>query len=414
MRILHTSDWHLGRNLEGRDRHKEQEEFIDEICQIVKDEKIDLVLIAGDIFDTYNPPALSEMLFCDALDRLAEGGKRAVMVIAGNHDNPDRLCSILPLAVHQGIFIAGYPTYELKPYQKDGRASCVASGPGWIEVNIPTCPHNAVIMTLAYPSEARLKEVLSNIADEQIFQSNYSDRVKELLHYNAQYYKKNTVNLMISHLLTLGGTPSESERFIGGAYLVEGSAFPKEIQYAALGHLHRPQRIGNDDIPIYYSGSPLAYSFSEADQSKSVYIIDVMPGEKAQVKSLYLSSGKPLIKWKAIGGLNQVLKWCEEKKNFNAWIDVEVHLTESLSHSQVASIKKAHPGILNIKPIFSGEESIQRTFDRSNIPIDEVFIQFYKKKSAGAEPSEELIQLFLELLNEDSESSNEQVEEVVS
>ncbi|MBS3987909.1 MAG: exonuclease subunit SbcD, partial [Erysipelothrix sp.] len=89
MRVLHTSDWHLGKTIEGRDRHKEQEDFIEELGQIAKDAKIDLVLVAGDIFDTYNPPALAEQLFCNAIDLLAEGGKRGVIVVAGNHDNPD-------------------------------------------------------------------------------------------------------------------------------------------------------------------------------------------------------------------------------------------------------------------------------------------------------------------------------------
>jgi exonuclease SbcD len=396
VRILHTSDWHLGRAIEGRDRHREQEDFIDEICTIADDEKIDLVLVAGDIFDTYNPPAISELLFCDALERLSKRGERAVVVIAGNHDNPERLCSVLPLALHYGIFLIGYPKSHIQPFKTDGRVSCVSSGQGWIEVSIPKCLHNAVILTLPYPSEARLKEVLSDLMDDKAFQGAYTEKIKEILSYRIQNFRHDTVNLLVSHLLTLGGQTSESERVLGGAYLVESSSFPSSIQYAALGHLHRPQKV-NYDVPIYYSGSPLAYSFSEANQSKSVFIVDVKPGEKPQVNKIYLTSGKPLVKWKATEGINQVLKWCEEGKNSDAWIEIDVYIEQALDHSQIATIRKAHPGVLNVRPIFLGEEKIKMQLSRTSIPIDEAFKDFYMKKTAGSKPSQELIDLFLEL-----------------
>ncbi|MGC7879795.1 metallophosphoesterase family protein, partial [Desulforudis sp. 1190] len=91
MRFLHTSDWHLGRTLEGRSRQDEQEEFSQELCRLADDEKIDAVLVAGDVFDTFNPSSAAEQLFYDTLDQLAAGGRRAVVVIAGNHDSPERL-----------------------------------------------------------------------------------------------------------------------------------------------------------------------------------------------------------------------------------------------------------------------------------------------------------------------------------
>ena len=109
MRILHTSDWHLGRNIEQISRIDEQVEFIDCLCTIADEEKIDLVLVAGDIYDTYNPSAAAEELFYDAIERLNQKGKRPVIVIAGNHDNPERLCASSPLAYKNGIILLGYP-----------------------------------------------------------------------------------------------------------------------------------------------------------------------------------------------------------------------------------------------------------------------------------------------------------------
>ncbi|KUO53136.1 MAG: hypothetical protein APF76_03595 [Desulfitibacter sp. BRH_c19] len=414
MRVLHTSDWHLGKNLEGRDRHKEQEDFIEELSQIVKDEKIDLVLIAGDIFDTYNPPALAEQLFCNAIDILAEGGKRGIVVIAGNHDNPDRLCAVETLAQRQGIFLLGLPASEIHPQVLSNKASCVNSGAGWIEISVPGCEHNAVILTLPYPSEARLKEVMSLELDDEKMQQAYSERVKNLLMANSQNFRKDTVNLLMSHIYTAGGKISDSERsfHLGGACTVYPDALPSEVQYAALGHLHRPQRV-KADVPAYYSGSPLAYSFSEANQTKSVYIVDISPGGQADVKSVHLNSGKPLVRWVAKGGVNEVLEWCEEGRNMDAWIELEIYLKEVMNHQELALIKKAHPGIIAIRPVFISEDKdTLSAVDRSGVAIDELFKQFYMTKSGGTLPGEDLMNLFLELLNEDQEESEKEVETV--
>lgn len=414
MRVLHTSDWHLGKNLEGRDRYQEQEDFIEELSQIVKDERIDLVLVAGDIFDTYNPPALAEQLFCNAIDLLAEGGKRGVAVIAGNHDNPDRLCAVETLAQRQGIYLLGLPASEIKPQIFPNKASCVNSGPGWIEISVPGCEHNAVILTLPYPSEARLKEVISLELDEEKMQQAYSERVKNLLLTSSQNFRRDTVNLLMSHIYTAGGKISDSERsfHLGGACTVYPDALPLEVQYAALGHLHRPQRV-KADVLAYYSGSPLAYSFSEANQTKSVYIVDVSPGGQADVRSIHLNSGKPLVRWVAKGGVNEVLKWCEEGRDVNAWIELEMHLKEVMNHQELGQIKKAHPGIIAIKPIFitEGKETMP-TVARSGLAIDELFKQFYMTKSGGTQPGEDLMNLFLELLNEDHEKLEREVETV--
>ena len=124
MRLLHTADWHLGRNLEQYSRLDEQAAFLDEINLICRDQSVDLVLVAGDVFDAYNPSAAAETLFYESLERLADNGSRSVVVIAGNHDNPDRLCAAAPLALKHDIFLLGYPAdapaKPSSPYQAAG------------------------------------------------------------------------------------------------------------------------------------------------------------------------------------------------------------------------------------------------------------------------------------------------------
>ena len=201
MRILHTSDWHLGKSLEQINRIEEQREFIDCLCKIVEEQKIDLVLVAGDIYDTYNPSAAAEELFYEAIDRLNDKGKRAVIVIAGNHDNPERLCAASPLAYKNGIILLGYPGSDAGEYKMDsGNIKIADSGPGWLELCVPDCENHAVIITLPYPSESRLEEVLSQQADEGILQKAYSDKIGSIFASLGQKFREDTVNLAVGHL----------------------------------------------------------------------------------------------------------------------------------------------------------------------------------------------------------------------
>ncbi|MCK9909931.1 exonuclease subunit SbcD, partial [Microbacteriaceae bacterium K1510] len=161
---LHTADWHFGRLLEGRDRREEQAGFVDELCRIVEEQSIDLVLIAGDVYDSVNPPAWAEELFYDALERLAAGGTRGVVVIAGNHDQPERVRAAAPLAYKHGIVLLGLPKEAALVHNNtnlEERVRIIDAGPSWFEISVPGVEHHAVVLALPYPSESRLKELLS-------------------------------------------------------------------------------------------------------------------------------------------------------------------------------------------------------------------------------------------------------------
>ncbi|WNQ13449.1 exonuclease SbcCD subunit D [Paenibacillus aurantius] len=385
MRILHTADWHLGRTLEGRSRGEEQEAFLDELVALVREEQIDLVLMAGDAYDSVNPPASAEKLFYDGLSRLAEGGKRKVAVIAGNHDNPERLAASWPLAEKQGITLVGLPIPHLQT------------------LTIERTGEQATLLALPYPSESRLSELLADEADEASLRTAYSDRIKNLVAKTCAGFKSDTVNLIMSHLYVLGGAESESERPIqvGGAYTVDTAALCAKAQYVALGHLHRPQTMKAGDL-IRYSGSPLAYSFSEAGQAKSVTILEVEPGKPAAMQELPLSCGRPLVHWKAKGGLAEVHRWLEEGRDHRAWIDLELHLGDSLSMEQIQSLRRHHTGIIHIRPVYPEMEAME-TIREAQVPMDEMFRRFYARQTGGAQPDTELVQLFMELLHETAE-----------
>lgn len=406
MRILHTSDWHLGRMLEGRSRIEEQVKFIDELCTIVEDEAVDLILIAGDVFDTVNPPASAEELFYDALSRLSNGGRRAIVAIAGNHDSPERLCAASPLADKNGITLYGLPKEVLVPSRlaqpNSRRVVRVAAGQGWAELHIPSCPEPVIVAMLPYPSESRLNEVLSESLDEEILRQEYSKRVQELFSSFSKHFRPDAVNLAVSHLFVRGGIESESERPIqlGSAPTVEVEAMPSGAQYVALGHLHRAQAVKGAPVPTRYSGSPLAYSFSETGYAKSVILVDAYPSQTVTTREIFLSAGYPLVKWKAKEGLAQVQRWIDEGKDLHAWIDLEVFVTSALHPQDIHNLRCQRERLVNIRPIFPETEQIVAE-GRSKLPIDELFRKFYQDRTGGAEPEHELVSLFLALIDPD-------------
>lgn len=415
MRVLHTSDWHLGRQLEGRSRLPEQRDFIDELYAILEKENIDIVLIAGDIFDTYNPPAEAEQLFYEALERICSNGRRGVVVIAGNHDSPDRVMAAGPLAKKYGIFLIGYPGQLLSNSQQSGSAdpevaattdyspqgngvTMVNGGQGWLELSVPGCPHHVVVSVLPYPSEQRLNEIISQSLEDQDMQKGYSERVAQVFAQSSLQFREDTVNLAVSHLFVLGGRGSESERDIqlGGAYVVEPSKMPASAHYVALGHLHRPQKVGGTVVPCRYSGSPLCYSFSEADQQKEVVIIDIEPGGETLVNPVKLSSGKPM-RHLRFANFMEAYNWCENVENHNLWVDMEIQSPEPLDGSMVSELRKLHSGVINIRVILPGvnfaEEDKQRI---SELSLEEKFYRFVARE-IGAVPEKDLVELFLEL-----------------
>jgi len=397
MRILHTSDWHLGRNLEGRSRLPEQEAFIDELMDIVTKNEIQLILIAGDIFDTYNPPAAAEALFYAAVERLSGGGRRAVVVIAGNHDSPDRLCAATPLAARHGISLFGYPEEEPVAMGAYGGVRCVQAGPGWVELAVPGAEANAVVYALPYPSEARLNQVLAENLDEDVQQAAYSERVAHLFKETDRIFRADTVNLAVAHLFAFGGVESDSERQLGGALAVSLLALPGRAQYVALGHLHRPQQVHRVPQICRYSGSPLAYSFSEADQQKEVVIVNVSPGGRAEAHAIGLNCGKALKRWRA-SSIEEARQWCAQPQNHASWVELEIAVDKPIAPAELAELRAAHPGIIAIRPIFPEQALEAGETCLAELSLEERFRLFYERER-GVAPPAELVDFFLEMVN---------------
>lgn len=400
MKILHTSDWHLGKSLEGYSRLEEQELFIEELIEIVNREKIDLVIISGDIYDTGNPPAKAEKLFYCALKRISKGGKTPVLVIAGNHDNPERLVAASPLAYEQGIILLGTPKSiaEIGDY---GYYHIIDSGEGYVEIE--KNKEHLVALTLPYPSEKRLNEMITISMDEEEQQKSYSQKVGSILDNLSSKFREDTINIAVGHFFTAGGEGTDSERPIqlGGSLAVEPEVFPEKAQYVALGHLHRPQKVKGTGIEVYYSGSPLQYSKSEISYAKSLYIVEICPGKKAKIEEVYLKNYKPIEIWRC-NNIEEALQRCEENSDRSVWVYLEIKTDRVLLQSEIKEMRRLKKDIVEIIPIFNEQAEEKEVEDFRENSLEELFKNFYFHQKQ-VEPSEEMTELFLSIMNEGEE-----------
>ncbi|WP_251861277.1 exonuclease SbcCD subunit D C-terminal domain-containing protein [Clostridium sp. Marseille-Q2269] len=401
MRILHTSDWHLGKNLEGFSRMDEQERFLQDFINIVENNNIDMVIIAGDIYDNGNPPARAEKMFYACIKKVSNKGKRLVLIIAGNHDNPERLVAASPLAYDEGIILMGTPK-TIVSKGNYGDFKVIDSDSSCLEIEIKK--EKAVIIALPYPSEKRLNEVLSKeIDNDEDRRKTYSERIGEIFsNLEDKYYKDNTVNLAISHIFINGGEETDSERPIqlGGSLAVDTYNLPKKAQYIALGHLHKPQKVRGLDN-AYYSGSPLPYSKSEKGYSKGCKIIDVHPGENAKIEDIYFNNYKPIEVWHC-NGVDDAINRCEENKDKDMWLYLHIKTEQYISTEDIKALKEIKKDIVEIVPEI--EEKKEEIF-KGNIKeksMGELFKSFYVNQR-GIEASEELMDLFLRIAQEEDE-----------
>lgn len=394
MKILHTSDWHLGRV----DRLEEQSLFIEELINICDENNIDLIIIAGDIYDTFNPPIDAEKLFFYAVKKLSLNGKRPIIVIAGNHDSGNRISSPKPLASQFGIILNGNFNEVIEPFKAEN-FEIIKSGKNFFEICINN--ENAVFLTIPYITEKSLNEVIFNDLDENEQQKTFSQKLKDIFLNLSKNFRKDTINIIVGHFFVIGGKETDSERkiqTIGGIYAVSPNIFPIETQYVALGHLHKTQKIKSDICDIYYSGSPIQYSKSEAMQKKAVLIVDIKPNSKCNVKKVFLTNYKPIEVWKCCNyadALDKCIKNCDK----NCWVFLEINAEQPLMASQLKALYEYKKDIVNISINFDNFD--KKVIDTHDIEktIEDEFKDFYFNKK-GVYPTDEILNLFLNILDE--------------
>ncbi len=277
MKLLHTSDWHVGRTIRGRDRSGEHQAVLAEIAAIAADQAVDVVLVTGDLFDTAAPTPESERIVYRALLDLE--ATATVVVIAGNHDNERRLQAIEPLLQRGRIITSA--RFALPP---EGVAEIrTATGE---EVQIALLPF------MSQRTALRADELMAQDASDHV--QAYAATIEDAVARLSAAFRPGAVHVIAAHLFAHGGLVGGSERLAHTVmgYAVSPHVFPPSAHYVALGHLHRPQSVG--PAFVRYAGSPLQLDFGEAGETKSVTVVQASPSAPAHTTQVPLTSGRRL------------------------------------------------------------------------------------------------------------------------
>lgn len=400
MKILHTADWHLGKRLDSFSRMDEQQLVMEEIIQVADQQEVDLILIAGDLFDTFNPGVEAIELFYKTIKRLAKNGMRPVIAIAGNHDSPYLIDAPDPLARASGIILIGQPNALVTPFSAEG-FSVLRSDNGFIELSLQDYVYPIRILHTAYANEVRLKQYLGEDKEAQL-----NNALAQNWQKLAETYCDNKgVNILTAHLYMnkIGSAlieepDGEKPIKIGNADLIYSESIPAQIQYTALGHIHGFKNIGSPEKPVVYASSPLSYSFAEAGQTKYVNIINALPDTPVTFERIPLRQGKPLVR-KSFTAIDACITWLSE--NPETLVELTLKSETFLKAEDRKLIYQTHPGIVYLIPVVQQDK--QNTIDTKEInltqDISTLFSDYFKSKNANQAPNDDILNLFREILN---------------
>ena len=380
LKLLHTSDWHVGKTIRGASRANEHTAVLAEIAEIGTREEVDLVIVAGDLFDSAAPSAEAERIVYRALLDLTETGAE-VAVIAGNHDNPRRLRAVAPLLRLGQVHVVAEPT---RP--DDGGVIELRTRDG-VDVRLAMLPF------VSKRGIVRAKHLIARQAFENA--QNYSERLRLLIRQLCERFHVDMVNLLTAHAFVLGAQAGGGERpaHLVEEYAVMAQSFPVTIGYGALGHLHRPQRVL---AHLHYCGSPLQLDFGEAEQAKQVNVVTLEPGIPADVSAVRLTAGRPL---RSLTGTLEELS--SVSVDDDAWLKVVVQGPGRAGLAQTVR-ELLGPGVVDVRVESPGSVARQRRVDHRSRSPQAVFDEYLKHESIK---DTRVSDLFGELLDEQSDVS---------
>jgi len=408
MRILHTSDWHLGHSLQDHTREYEHTSFLTWLHEILKLEHIDALIITGDVFDSANPSAQSQGMWYGFLAEAHSCLPRLdIVVIGGNHDSAARLDAPKPLLESLRVHVNGG-----LPYLDDGTID-------WEQMIVPLHDHNGSVRcqvaAVPFLRQADLPPPSDDYADPLIdgVRKRYADAIEAL---RTRAVAGHAL-IVTGHCYFSGGILSElSERKIlgGNQHALPADIFPDDITYVALGHLHLAQSVGGKES-IRYSGSPIPLSVSEIHYTHQINIIDVDEGNRISIQQLPIPRPVDFLRIPAKGSLNvdQLLLRLEElpvivgETDRNRWPFLEVSpqidkprpglRDEILQALRGKAVRLVKISTSHIHEQASRDEVIGVRLD--DISPEDVFVRCYKSRFSGVPPLE-YISAFNELIHQ--------------
>ncbi len=385
MKILHTTDWHAGYILKGVNRTPEIQKALQEVAQLAIEESVDLVLVAGDLFDKKNPSAEAEACVYEFFLNIAKANIPSV-VIAGNHDAPSRLEAIAGVLKLTEAYVFG--NVRLK-------------GQGGV-FNLPIHNEIAQIAALPFISERRIiryAELLES--DVGGWLEAYREGMRKLIANLTQDFHSDTVNLLLLHTMVDGASLSNSEYKFHCTqdYSLNYDALPESANYIALGHVHKAQTIKSiQGNKARYAGSLIQLNFAEAGNKKYVFIVEAQAGKPTKlIKQHEVQAGKPL-KQVQIDG-NELESKLTDLKSFYGWLKLSLTLNEPIAGLK-DKIMHNLPNVLDIE-IKLPERTILTENDKSDpsqIELSAAYAQFYQEEK-GREVPKRLLKAFRELVD---------------
>ena len=382
MRILHTSDWHIGHRLYEQDRIGEHRQFLDWLLTKIKEKEVDVLLVAGDIFDTALPSSEATNLYYRFLFRLYSETHAHAVITAGNHDSPMRLTAPREFLQMGRVHVVG---------EIDSESDIIMLQNGESTVAIAAVP---------YLSE---NEILPHVSLETNVEKTerYREAIKQLYQGYVDRIPREIPKILMGHLVVHGGEESGSERIIqiGGSTAVRISDLPDGIDYMALGHLHRPQSVRGASYPIQYAGSPLPMTFKEASYQKKVYLFDLAKSSDNRLTELTIPVFKELCR--VCGNYDQVMlqanaadeDWTEK------YIEVQLIGQKVGDQDKIRDAFSNRGGqVLLIRPpevqSYAPNPSIPELSETSP---EDVFAEFYRAEH-GVDAPDEIRTTFIDLM----------------
>ncbi|EKY3193368.1 exonuclease subunit SbcD [Cronobacter turicensis] len=404
MRILHTSDWHLGQNFYAKSRAAEHEAFLDWLLEAAMAHQVDAIIVAGDIFDTGAPPSYARELYNRFVVKL-QGAQCPLIVLGGNHDSVATLNESRELlaCLNTQVIASAQLTPESQAtllYRRDGE-------PGAVLCPVPFLRPRDVLRSLSGQSGREKQQQLLE-AISQHYQQSYESACQ-------LRGERNLPIIATGHLTTVGVTKSDAVRDI---YIGTLDAFPADrfppADYIALGHIHRAQKVAGCEH-IRYSGSPIALSFDETGKEKSVYLVEFADGKLRDVTALPVPVSQPLAVLK--GSLEsitaQLEQWRDAPDEPRVWLDIEIDTGEFLHdmHRQISQLTESLP--VEVVLLRRSREMRERalgtlsTETLSELGVEEVFERRLELEALEEPEKAQLRTLFartLESLHEEDEA----------
>ena len=392
MRILHTADWHIGQRLYERPRLDEHRKFLEWILETIKEKKVELLLVSGDIFHTSLPSADATNLYYEFLHWFSQETEAYAVITAGNHDSPRHLEAPKEFLKMGRIYVVG---------RAANLDDCVLKFP---PDNSPEKPKVSVA-AVPYLSESELSHISFETEPEKA--ERYRKRLKKLYQQCVDAMPAELPKILMGHLFVQNGKESGSERNIqiGGATAIHVDDFPCGVDYVALGHLHRPQSINGASYPVRYSGSPLPLRFNEAAYRKTVCLLEVSGvGNSPSVEEVEIPVFKELCTVEGdlnTEDLNAFLMRMKKKDWDGKYIRVKLKLDKpkiGIGDQVREAFRKRGGDVLSVELELEDQQGNGPGIpDREMRQPTEMFKKFHKERY-GKEPEEELLKTFSELL----------------